>query len=56
MKMERKYTMEFSHEELLALYDCLEFTDMMGDVDLCYTLKNRVEDKIAEINLRLNRR
>ena len=52
--MEKKYSMEFSYRELDALKECLQFTDMMGDVE-CYAILARIEDKLADINLNLNK-
>ena len=51
--MEKKYSMEFSYRELDALKECLQFTDMMGDVE-CYDILERIENKLADINLNLN--
>ena len=51
--MEKKYSMEFSYRELDALKECLQFTDMMGDVE-CYDILEKIESKLADINLNLN--
>ena len=42
--------MDFSYDDLQCLYNCLVFTEKMGEVDKCSELKDRLQCKLLEID------